>query len=289
MNVRSRQCPNVHPARTFIAPVSLKYLNKVPSQDLTSWGFRIGTSLELKTRMSDNLSTRSVSDPAAAKSPLVPDAVYSALREAIITLIHPPGTVLTEKAISSRYGVARPTARVAIQRLADEGLLSRDAHRSARVRRLSREDIHDLYGARVLIEEAASRLVAGNAIVAAAALDAQSRLSHYAQTNNLAPFSREDIGFHRALVTSSASSHLIRMHDLIIGEVELCMGQLQYHHILLADEIAREHQGLIDAIKIGDVDLAAARTRAHILNARNKLLNRYDLVEGTDILGNAGE
>lgn len=210
---------------------------------------------------------------------LLPDAVYASLREAIIGLRHPPGATLTELAVSSTYKVARPTARVALQRLVDDGLLRRDAHRSARVPELTSEDVHDLYGVRVLIEEAALRAIATSGAEHDAARQIHERLRSFAFEDDLAPFVREDIAFHRALVVASTSVRLRRMHDLIMGEVELCMGQLQHHRLMSAGTVAREHQGILDALEIGDVELTAALTRAHILSARNRLLARFSAPE----------
>ncbi|SEP73422.1 GntR family transcriptional regulator [Microlunatus flavus] len=206
---------------------------------------------------------------------LRPDAVYAALREAIIGLHHLPGSTLTELSVCSTYQVARPTARVAIQRLVDDGLLRRDAHRSARVPELTSVDVHDLYGVRVGIEEAALRAIASSGAPHAQALEIHARFSSSAFSVDQAPFVKDDIAFHRALVVASGSSRLRRMHELIMGEIELCMGQLQHHHLMSARTVADEHQGILDAVAIGDVELTAALVRAHILSARNRLLARF--------------
>lgn len=220
---------------------------------------------------------------------LRPDAVYASLREAIIGLQHPPGSTLTELSVCSTYQVARPTARVAIQRLVDDGLLRRDAHRSARVPELTSRDVQDLYGVRVLIEEAALRAIASSQAEHAPALVVHERFSTSAFNDDQAPFVKEDIAFHRALVVASGSSRLRRMHELIMGEIELCMGQLQYHHLMSARTVAGEHQGILDAVAIGDVELTAALTRAHILSARNRLLAHSATVLGPAVVEGPGQ
>ncbi|MBR22007.1 MAG: GntR family transcriptional regulator, partial [Leifsonia sp.] len=63
----------------------------------------------------------------------VPDAVYEALRESLLTQHEAPGSAVTEQAIADRFGVARPTAKVALERLVADGLLRRTAHKTARV------------------------------------------------------------------------------------------------------------------------------------------------------------
>jgi DNA-binding FadR family transcriptional regulator len=62
------------------------------------------------------------------------------------------------------------------------------------------------------------------------------------------------------------------MHELLMGEIELCIGQVQAANLISATEIARQHQGILDAITAGDPDAAARLTRDHIIGARDRLL-----------------
>lgn len=211
----------------------------------------------------------------AASTSLRPEAVYHALRRAIINQEHPAGSVITESAVAATYGVARPTAKAAINRLGDERLVIQEPHRSARVTRFDATSVHDLYCARALVEEAALRDVARLGVVSERALDLQEQMRALASRSHLAPYAHEDIGFHRALVVSSGSPRLARMHEQLISEVELCMGRLQHFHLLHVDEIVREHDAIIDAIQLRDVELTAARIKAHILNARNRVLTQF--------------
>jgi DNA-binding GntR family transcriptional regulator len=218
------------------------------------------------------------SRPGAAvdlKTTSLTEAVYEALRESIITLGDPPGAVLTENAVASRYGVARPTAKAALERLVSEGLLRRQAHRAAQVPRLNRADIEDLYAARLLIEEAAVMALAKRSYIPPRALAAQRDIEDFAARGEDAPFARPDMLFHQAIVVGHGSVRLSRMHDLIMGEIQLCMGQLQSHHLLRARDIMTQHQGLLDAIDARDPELAGFLIRRHIINARDRLLTRF--------------
>jgi DNA-binding GntR family transcriptional regulator len=58
----------------------------------------------------------------------MPDAIVDALRSRIIDQSEPPGATITESAVALRFGVARPTAKLAIERLVSDGLLRREAH-----------------------------------------------------------------------------------------------------------------------------------------------------------------
>ncbi|TPW91630.1 GntR family transcriptional regulator, partial [Schumannella luteola] len=50
-----------------------------------------------------------------------PDAVVASLRSAILAGTVAPGTTVTEALVSDTYRVARPTARIAIDRLVADG------------------------------------------------------------------------------------------------------------------------------------------------------------------------
>ncbi|HEV7742694.1 MAG TPA: GntR family transcriptional regulator, partial [Pseudolysinimonas sp.] len=177
-------------------------------------------------------------------SPLVrADAVYSAVRNAILDGSYPPGTTITESAVAVRYGVARPTAKLALQGLVTDGLLRRGAHQAARVPELTRDDIGDLFDNRARLEAAATAALARAGAVPPAAVAAQRALREHA-----ADFARADIAFHRALVAGQPSPRLARMHSRLMGEVELCIGQVQAHHLLDATTIAEQHQRILDAI-----------------------------------------
>jgi len=198
---------------------------------------------------------------------VLPDTVAERLRASIITQSDAPGSTITETAVAERYGVARPTARLAIDRLVADGILRREAHRAARVPELTRDDIVDLYDTRAVVESAA---IGGLRSVPEAALSA-----HHALTTT-ADFAPHDIAFHRALVAAQPSIRLTRLHSLLMGEIELCIGQVQAAHLLTATEVAQQHQRILDAITNGNADDAARLTREHIVAARDALLNHVD-------------
>ncbi|MER3389390.1 MAG: GntR family transcriptional regulator [Microcella sp.] len=208
----------------------------------------------------------------------VPDAVYEALRESILTQHEAPGSAVTEQAIADRFGVARPTAKVALERLVADGLLRRTAHKTARVPELSRDDIVDLYAARATVEVAALRNLADSGQAPADALAAQRTLSDALASDDAsaAPLARADVAFHRALVEAQRSPRLARLHALLMGEIELCTGQVQSHRLLALGDVVDQHQGILDAVSRGDAHAAAHLTRDHIEGARDRLLGHYD-------------
>ena len=201
---------------------------------------------------------------------VLPETVAQKLRADIISHKDAPGSAITESAVALRFGVARPTARIAIDRLVAAGLLRREAHRAARIPKLSHDDVLDLFDTRSIVESAAMGALAAAGAIPAKALAAHRSL---AATED---FAHDDIQFHRALVAGQPSSRLTRMHELLMGEIELCIGQVQSAQLLTSAEIADQHQGILDAVTAGDAATAKRLTRDHIVGARDRLLTHLD-------------
>jgi DNA-binding GntR family transcriptional regulator len=205
---------------------------------------------------------------------VLPDAIYDELRSGILAQVDAPGATFTESAIALRFGVSRPTAKMAIERLVTEGLLRRESHSAARIPELSRDDIVDLFENRAIVEGAALARLAVGGTIPAEALAAHRALQAGASSD--APFAALDITFHRSLVTGQSSSRLIRMHSLLMGEIELCIGQVQANHLRTAADVASQHQGILDAVTAGDSALAERLTHEHINQSRERLLAHFD-------------
>ncbi|MBX3100632.1 MAG: GntR family transcriptional regulator [Salinibacterium sp.] len=203
-------------------------------------------------------------------NPVLPESIADRLRASILDQTDAPGTALTESAVALRFGVARPTARLAIDKLVADGLLRREPHSAARIPVLSRTDVIDLFDSRAVVEAAAMGALALTGTVPAQAIAAHRALMATPE------FAQHDIAFHRALVAGQGSPRLTRMHALLMGEIELCIGQVQAAQLLTTDEVARQHQGILDAIIAGDPDAAASLARDHITGARNRLLTHLD-------------
>lgn len=203
-------------------------------------------------------------------SPVLPGTVYAELRSRILSGVEIPGTSITESAVALRHGVARPTAKLAIERLVAEGLLRREPHRAARVPVLERDDIADLFDTRAIVEGAAVEALSRAGTLPTGALAAHREL--LARADRDEPFAEADIAFHRAIGAGQPSPRLAHLHDLLMGEIELCIAQVQSARLLTAREVADQHQGILDAILAGEVEQAGALARAHVRGSRDRLL-----------------
>ncbi|MGH3626268.1 MAG: GntR family transcriptional regulator, partial [Sciscionella sp.] len=200
------------------------------------------------------------------------DALADSLRERVFTELT-PGALVGESEVSRKYEVARPTAKAAIERLVQEGLLRRDAHRSARVPVIGSEDAEDLYFTRSCLESEVMRRLATTATVPDTAEQAIRELAAAATGRGLSNLVEPDIRFHRTLVDALGSPRLSRMHAGIMGEMRLCMVQVQAHHLLDPAVIVAEHTDILKAIADGAANDASAVLVAHLDRARALLTN----------------
>ena len=204
------------------------------------------------------------------------DAVADTLREQVMTEEIPPGVQVTESLVASRFGIARPTARAAIDRLVQEGLFRRSAHASARVPRLTAADIDDLYFARGCIDREVARALADRKTVPPQAHAALVDLLAATSQSPLLDVVAADIGFHRALTDGLGSARLTSLYTSLMGEVRLCMAQVQSRRLLTPRSIYDEHVMIASEIAAGNSARAAEIATVHLEHARAALLKNLE-------------
>jgi DNA-binding GntR family transcriptional regulator len=202
------------------------------------------------------------------------DALYESMRQRIINGEIAPGEKVTEARVVGEYAVARPTAKACLERLTAAGLLHRTAHRTAVVPELDVAEILDLYFARDSIERRAVQRLAELGTVPAAARNAQERIERAVAEKDFPHQVDADIEFHTALVDAVGSKRLSRMHELIMGEVHLTMGQFQAHRTTEPRTVAAEHDAILAAIEAGDPAAAADHLSRHLRAAQDRLVAR---------------
>lgn len=196
------------------------------------------------------------------------DAVAESLRRAIIDSQYEAGAALTEIRVSEDFGVARSTAKAAVERLVTAGFLERAPHRSARVPRLSAADVDDLYETRRIIESAAVRRAASSASLHAAITDAEAELLRAALVGDRDAVASADVAFHTALVQAAGLQALSSLHSLLMGRAHIAMVQVQRRNPSGALRSHAEHEAILESIREGDAEAAAHRLDDHLRRAQ---------------------
>ena len=98
--------------------------------------------------------------PDAAATRLVAERAYLELRDRIVTLHLPPGTVLREDALMQEMGIGRTPLREAVKRLALESLVEVQPRRGTFVTEVEASDIQNITEVRAELEAYAAELAA---------------------------------------------------------------------------------------------------------------------------------
>jgi DNA-binding GntR family transcriptional regulator len=202
----------------------------------------------------------------------VVDAVTARLRERILSGDIRSGSPLTEAAVSQTFGVARPSAKAAIEQLVASGLLVRTAHRSARVVGIEPETVRDVYRTRSRLESAALRELALTRTVPASAVEANAEILAMPAGPDPATVD-PDLRFHTALIDALESERTTRMYRSVLDEARLCMAQVQGRRLLDAAVIAAQHAHMLDAVAAGEGERAADLLAVHLSSAEERLID----------------
>lgn len=180
-------------------------------------------------------------------------------------------TQLTEAEVAASYEVARPTAKAAIEKLVAEGLLLRGTHKTARVPAIGPDEVRDLYFARLCIESEVVRRLAAGAKLPASSRRANDEVSALEPGSGM-QVAEQVIRFHLGLVSALGSPRLTRLFSTLMGEMRLCMAQMNYQRLLHAPVIAEEHTVILREIAAGNPDGAVAALEEHLRQAENRIL-----------------
>lgn len=205
----------------------------------------------------------------------VVQAIVKSLRARIFSGELAPGTPLGEVDVAAHYEVARPTAKAALENLVASGLLTRNAHQSAKVTLLTSADARDIYRTRAIIEAEAVRLLASTSQVPEAARQANAEITALRDASPI-DIVDPDVRFHSALVQALQSQRTSSIYGQLSDEIRLCMTHVQDATLLNTADIADEHETLLQCIEAGDAQGAAEVLAQHLANASARLAKHLD-------------
>ncbi|MFF5567837.1 GntR family transcriptional regulator [Streptomyces sp. NPDC012623] len=207
------------------------------------------------------------------KPPPAAERVYSHIKEAVLDRRYEGGTLLTEGELAEAVGVSRTPVREALLKLEVEGLIKLYPKKGALVLAVSAQEIADVVETRLLVEEFAVR----KAVPASAALIArlEERLEEQrrrAEDGDLAAVAVSDRSFHAEIVRHAGNQILLKLYDQLRDrQLRMGVAVLEAHPDRIAKNVT-EHAEMLEAIRAGDADRAAACVRSHV--SRVKVLVR---------------
>jgi len=191
--------------------------------------------------------------------------VFEHMREQIISLVLPPGTVLSRPELALQYGISQTPVRDALMRLAEEGLVDVFPQHATRV---SRIDVALARQAHFLRKSVETEIVRTLALAPDAALVERlratvARQQRMLELDDLAEFTANDQYFHRQLYEAAAVPDLFALVRRQSGHLD----RLRRLHLPVpgkANAVLRDHTAIIDAIADGDSAAAEAALRHHL-------------------------
>jgi DNA-binding GntR family transcriptional regulator len=204
------------------------------------------------------------------------------LRDAIWRGQLRPGEHLNELVLSAALGVSRPPLREAIRTLEGEGLVVSQPRRGSYVKRLSGQDVVEIYSLRCTLEGMAAELIidanSGELVDELEALLDELETDMVGQ-RELYDVITTDLRFHWSLVHAAGNTRLLQMWERLVGELRLALS-LVPPEFFNTEFVQRTHRPLLAAIRAGDREGAAVAV-GQLLDVGRDLRDRWTMLEGT--------
>jgi len=200
-----------------------------------------------------------------ARDPSKTERVYSELRRRIRELDLPPGAPLRKEEIALALGVSRAPVSEAVARLAEEGLVEVFPQHGSFVTPIRAAEVREALFIRTALETEAMRRVAqaaDDAVLRVLDRNLAEQKSALAK-GDLVRFYDLDESLHAAIFGAVSSPRALRMLDAARAPLDR-VRRLALPEQGRPDSTFAEHKGLVDAIRSGDGEFAAAAMRAHL-------------------------
>ena len=210
------------------------------------------------------------------------ERVYEVLRRRIRELALAPGAPLRKEEIALELGVSRAPVSDAISRLAEEGLIDVFPQHGSFVALIRSADVRESLFVRTALEvEAMRRLapVANTKILSALDANIAAQVDALAR-GNLEQFYDLDEALHAAMFGAIEAPRALRLLEAARAPLD------RVRRLALPDQgrpeqTLTEHRALVDAIRSGDGEYAAAAMRAHLTMVGRAIELKLPEIEAT--------
>ena len=216
--------------------------------------------------------------------------VYDHVKRRIVANELPFGSKLTEDGLAKELGISRTPIREALNRLAQDRLVTVSPGRGAFVATFSFDDMVQLLEIRETLEGMAARL-ASNRITKETLEKLRQRLKAAAQKqehNGYKGYLDADRDFHECVISACGNHQLSQLMKSLQDRIQM----LRSRSVMLpgrARKSFQEHMEIIDALSARDPDLAEEKIRTHIRNVKGDLEIAMANRQGERLGTHAGE
>lgn len=232
----------------------------------------------VKARKSDPIrGLKHLLDTSNARYTTVGDLAYSLLREAILRGVLEPGALLRQDALADALGMSRIPIRSALLQLESDGLVEIRPHRGAIVKIHTPAQVKEIYETRIVLESYALRKA-----IATMTPERLKRLDRLAarmdRVGRVEPgdaFINAEVAFYRELYGPS--------NRVIADLSERLRGDVGRYWIrpLVGHGEEHSHARLMQCVREGDADGAAAWLERHLTRVAEQVATRLEAREST--------
>jgi DNA-binding GntR family transcriptional regulator len=187
-----------------------------------------------------------------------------------------PGALYSVAQLAEQLGVSRTPVREALLMLEREGRVRFERNRGVRILAPTAHDIAEVFELRLLLEVPTTAASAGTVDLDELA-DAFEAMSKAADGGDEAAFMDGDERFHAVILTASGNRRLVaavaQLRDAVRGRGASTVGRSR-----TLPEILGEHGAILDALRAGDGDRAAAAMRYHLRRTGDLLADQSGVV-----------
>lgn len=190
---------------------------------------------------------------------------YELIRREIVSCRIMPGARVTEPELMGRFGLGKASLRIALQRLAQVGLIASMPRHGYRVAPVTVRDVDEVFALRVALEPLAARLAAGRVSRdKLERLEAACRGQMPGEVGNQIDFFLEaNRSFHMAIANASGNERLSRTLSGLLDEMTRLVA-LGFGVQRVRPNIENDHTLLIEHLCAGDADAAETVARRHV-------------------------
>ncbi|MCL4767342.1 MAG: FCD domain-containing protein [Hyphomicrobiaceae bacterium] len=196
-----------------------------------------------------------------------------AIEQMILTGEFAPGERLNELDLANRLNVSRGPVREVLRVLEQAGLVRIVPNKGAIVRKVSIEEMLDVYDVRAGFARTAGRLVATRAtreqIRILEAL--YERMNREIAKRDVQTYYRLNLEFHERLLEFTGNQRLIELDALVRNQLQLSLRKAAFSLSQLRTSNS-EHRKILDAIIDGNADKAGQAFERHVLNGKARML-----------------
>lgn len=205
----------------------------------------------------------------------LPEAIYLAMREKILTGGYKLGEALRQENLAKEFEASRVPVREALNRLEAEGLVILRPRRGFVVASLDIDEIAEIFELRMVLEEHASTVATKNrtakdVVEVKQILEALESIEIDNPTN-IAKWSAYNRMFHSRLFEASGRKHVYGITNMLRDKVERYV-RVQVTMTGRLDRAQAEHRKIFKAFAEGDAERVGRLSREHCAGTASRLL-----------------